>query len=428
MLLLHLLPPFPASVHALMDGLALSLLVFPVLYFFSFRPLIREMAERERTEEELRRQREALYQAEKLAAVGELLAGVAHELNSPLSVVMGRAALLSQTVRDGPVANQAEKIAQAAERCARIVRNFLALARQHPPERQGVLLNHMVQEAVELLAYPLRVDDVEVKLDLAEDLPILWADPHQLHQVVVNLVTNAHHAMLETASPRRLALATRYDLAQGRVSLEVADTGPGIPREIQARIFEPFFTTKPPGQGTGLGLSICQGIVEGHRGTIRVESEPGQGAVFRIELPVEAPPVVKPEVQAGEMLPPVRGKTILVVDDEPEVAGVLADMLSADGHQVVTAANGALALDRLEEGACDLILSDVRMPELDGPGLYREVARRHTQLLERFVFLTGDALGSWTREFIERTGAPRLNKPFAPEDVRRVVQPLLHAA
>ncbi len=388
---------------------------------------IEDLTERKRAEEQLQRQHEALVQTEKLAAMGQLLAGVAHELNNPLSVLLGQAALLRETVRDQPVAGRVEKIAKAAERCARIVKNFLALARQHPPERQRVWLNQVVHEAVELLAYALRVDTVEVTLDLAEDLPVLWADPHQLHQVVVNLITNAHHAMRGTPPPRRLTLATRHNPQLGCVFVEVADTGPGIPPEITSRIFEPFFTTKPPGEGTGLGLSLCQGIIEAHRGTIRVNSQPGHGALFLIELPVEPRAVARPEARAAEAVPPIRGKVILVVDDEPEVAEVMADMLSVDGHHVETASNGALALDKLRERAYDLILSDVRMPELDGPSLYRELERRHPELCRRIIFLTGDTLSVQSREFLEQTGAPDLSKPFVLGEVRRVVQQVLRA-
>jgi signal transduction histidine kinase len=376
-------------------------------------------------EGQVRERTQRLLQTEKVATMGELLAGVAHELNNPLSVIAGQTALLRETVGAGPLGTRAEKIAKAAERCARIVKNFLALARQHPPERQHVRLNQVIEEAVELLAYPLRVDNVEVKRELAEDLPVLWADPHQLHQVVVNLVSNAHHAMRGNPPPRRLTLATRSDLLQGRVSLEVADTGPGIPPAIQARIFEPFFTTKPPGQGTGLGLSLCQGIVEAHGGTMRVESPSGQGAVFRIELPVMAPPVAVPEARTAEGLPPLRDKAILVVDDEPEIAEVLADLLSLDGHQVETAGSGAIALDKLRERAYDVILSDIRMPGLDGPGLYRELARNHAGLVRRFIFITGDILSPETREFLEQNGTPSLSKPFVSDDVRRIVQQVL---
>src|SRR5712691_3903915 len=177
-------------------------------------------------------------QTEKVAAMGELLAGVAHELNNPLSVVVGRVALLRSQLSGSPAAAQLEKVGQAADRCARIVRNFLALARQHPPERRNVHLNDVVREALDLVAYPLRVDGIGVTLELAEDLPAIWADPHQLHQVVVNLVTNAHHAMRETEPPRQLTVTTRAGSSGTRVSLAIADTGPGIPADIRARIFE----------------------------------------------------------------------------------------------------------------------------------------------------------------------------------------------
>jgi len=373
---------------------------------------------------ELRRTQAQLIQAEKLAAMGQLLAGVAHELNNPLSVVMGQAALLGETTADAQVTMRAGKIAEAGERCARIVRNFLALARQRRPERRSLSLNNVVQKAVELLTYSLQVDNVEVTLDLEPGLPSLWADPDQLHQVLVNLVTNAHHAMRAVRSPGRVTVTTRSDAIRGRVCLDVADTGPGIPAEIQTRIFEPFFTTKPPGQGTGLGLSLCHAIVEGYGGTIRVESAPGQGTVFRIALPVEAPLGSGSGVSpAGP--PPVRGKSILLVDDEPEVAATLAELLSIDGHRVDTAGNGVLALDRLREHTYDLIVSDLRMPGLDGPGFYHELKRQHPRFLARIVFLTGDTLSPELRAFLESTGVPSLNKPITMDETREMIRRLL---
>jgi PAS domain S-box-containing protein len=380
----------------------------------------RDLTERKRAEEGLR-------QTEKLAVMGELLAGVAHEMNNPLSIVMGQTALLRQAVEDEPAAERAEKIAQAAERCARIVRNFLALARQRPVERQRTALDRIVREAVELLAYQLRVDSVKTELDLGQDVPILWADPHQLHQVLVNLIANAHHAMRETPPPRRLTFTSRFDAARNCVVLAVADTGPGIPPEIQARIFEPFFTTKAPGEGTGLGLSLCRGVIQEHGGSIQVESQPGRGTVFRVTLPVTTPPATVPETPAAAPGPSLRGKTILVVDDDALVAELLADLLAIDGHQVDTAPNGVVALTKLRERTYDLIVSDVKMPELDGPGLYGEVERRHPGLRRRFVFITGDLLSRETKEFLEQTGAPHFSKPVALEDVRRAVQRALRA-
>ena len=373
-------------------------------------------------EEQVRERTQQLIQSEKLAAMGSLLAGVAHELNNPLSVVMGQAALLELTASAGPMAERVGKIIKAAERCARSVKNLLALARQEPMERQAVSLNQVVQEAIELLAYPLRVDTVEIALELAPDLPEIWADPHQLHQLVVNLVSNAHQAMRTISAPRRIILTTRLVPAASRVLFAVADTGPGISSEVQGRIFEPFFTTKPVGQGTGLGLSLCQGIVERHGGSIRVASQPGHGAVFSIELPVDLRETATSEAAQPASLQPIREKTILIVDDDRDVAETLGDLLQVDGHQVELVANGTLALAKLQSQTYDLILSDVRMPDTDGPRLYTQLERQHPELLRRVAFLTGDTLSAETREFLERTRVPTMAKPFTLEQVRQVLQ------
>jgi two-component system NtrC family sensor kinase len=394
---------------------------------FANESLQREMAERQQAEAQLQQQREALYQREKLAAMGSLLASVAHELNNPLSVVMVQADLLREEIGQGSLAEQVRAITQSADRCVRIVHNFLTLARQHPPDRELVDLNKVVEEVVKLLAYALQVDNIEVDLELAPALPLLGADPHQLHQVVVNLATNAHQALRDEPSPRRLTLTTSYDTVHGRVVLDVADTGPGIPLELQARIFEPFYTTKPPGVGTGLGLSLCRGIVEGHGGTMSVHSQPGHGSIFRVELPVDAIPIARPEEPVPEPAPatPEQEKTILVVDDEPGITSALAYLLRRHGYHVDTASNGRLALHKLRGRAYDLILCDLRMPELDGPGLYRELEQHLPHLLRRVIFLTGDTLSPEAREFLEQAGGLRLNKPFRAAEVRRAVQQAL---
>jgi two-component system NtrC family sensor kinase len=294
--------------------------------------IIRDVTERKQALEQLQRQQEALYQREKLAAMGSLLASVAHELNNPLSVVMVQADLLSLELKDEPLVERIKAMSQSAERCVHLVRNFLALARQNPPQRSQVSLNAVVEDVMELLSYTLRVDNIDLIWRPAEDLPPLWADQHQLHQVVVNLVTNAHQALRGTAAPRQLMLTTRHDPTRRQVSLEVADTGPGIPSALRERIFEPFFTTKPPGVGTGLGLPFCQGIIAGHGGTISVESQPGHGTVFRVDLPVEAVPVPAPETPPPQTSPSSAGKTLLVVDDEPGITSALAYLLRRDGR------------------------------------------------------------------------------------------------
>jgi PAS domain S-box-containing protein len=383
-----------------------------------------DTTESNQTEEALARQNDALLQAEKLAAMGTLLAGVAHELNNPLSVVLGQSSLLRRAVGEGPLQLRVDKIAQAAERCARIVSNFLALARQSPPARQRVDLNQTLREALELLAYGLRVDEIEVSTSLGGDLPVLWADPHQLHQLLINLVTNAHHAMRGMPSARRLTLTTGCDDARERVVLSVEDTGPGIPSDIATRVFDPFFTTKPPGQGTGLGLSLCQGIVESHGGRITAGAAPGGGALFQVELPVGSRPQTEPPGPRPQP-EPTRGKRLLVVDDEPAVAEVLAEMLREEGHAVEIANSGAAALRMLGEGNYDLVFSDIRMPDLDGPGLYREAEARHPELKHRFVFLTGDSLSTETAAFLAKASGRNLDKPFRMDDVQQALRDAL---
>ncbi|HEV8438138.1 MAG TPA: ATP-binding protein [Methylomirabilota bacterium] len=373
-----------------------------------------------RLRERVKERTQQLLQSEKLATMGSLLAGVAHELNNPLAVVLGFAHLLRDGARELATQQRAGKILGAAERCARIVKNFLALARQHPPERGAVNLHEVLQEAVELLAYPLRIDTVRVTFCLADGLPALWADGHQLHQLLVNLIANAHQAMRGQARERQIVITTRRDPDRPTVLLEVTDTGPGIPRDIQQRIFDPFFTTKPPGEGTGLGLSLCRGIIEGHGGSIAVASEPGHGTTFRIELPLVTPPAAARDGTA-ESLPAIASQRILVVDDEAEIAAMVAEALQLDGHAVETAENGAAALIMLERADYDLVLTDTKMPIVTGEDFYRELARRFPALGQRIIFMTGDVMSPEKRAFLDATGAPWVSKPFTPQELRRLV-------
>jgi two-component system NtrC family sensor kinase len=307
------------------------------------------------------------------------------------------------------------------------VRNFLTLAHQYPPERAVVDLNALITHTLELLEPALRVDSIAVDLRLDVDLPSLWADADQIRQVLVNLLTNACQALHEVKAPRQVQLATWCDVTRTRVTIELTDNGPGIPPALQTRIFEPFFTTKPPGVGTGLGLSLCQGIIEGHGGSIQVTSEPGQGTVFHVELPVGAGPVSMSAPPEAETFQPSRAQTILVVDDEPSVIRGLTRLLRRDGHTVDTAPNGRLALARLQERIYDVILSDLRMPELDGSGLYQALEEQYPDLQQRFVFLTGDTVSRETMAFFEQTGVRWLTKPFRAAEVRRAIQQITPA-
>ncbi len=412
------------------DGSAIDLEVYgiPMQYRGQTHMLTitRDITEKKRAEAELARQREMLHQREKLAALGSMLAGVAHELNNPLSVVVARAAILEE--REDPVTRgAASKIRTAAERCARIVRTFLAMARQQQPERRPVDIGEVIAAALELTGYALKTSDIEVQLDLAADAPPVLGDGDQLHQVFMNLIINAQQAMQEQPAPRVLRLRSRFDAGAGTVTIEVADSGPGIPASVRSRIFEPYFTTKPVGSGTGVGLAVCLGIVEAHGGTLVAGGEEGAGAVFTIVLPAASPD----EIRAVDGLPfhaKVAQRAFLVVDDEADVREALAEILAGSGHRVAVAASGREALERMAWERFDVVLTDIRMPDLDGRGLYREIERRWPERTAQVVFVTGDTLTSALRAFAEESGRPVIEKPFLPGDVRRIIEEVLAGA
>ena len=377
-----------------------------------------DLSQQRAAEAEIQRQREALHQSEKLAALGSLLAGVAHELNNPLSVVVGYSSMLEEFAPDEPSRRRAERVHAAADRCARIVKAFLAMARQKPPKFGPVSLNHVVEAALELAAYGLRTADIEVVRELDPGLPAVWGDSDQLHQVVTNLVVNAQHAMQPADGPRRLTV--RSELRHGEVAVVVEDNGPGMPEEVRKRVFEPFFTTKPQGMGVGVGLSLCHGIVSGHGGRIEVETEPGQGSRFVVTLPLSLREVAGGEPAQIEPKPSGRGR-VLVVDDEAELADLVREILSRDGYEVTLAKSGREALSLLEAATPDVIVSDLRMPDLDGPGLWRELKARRPELAARMVFVTGDTLGADASRFLKEAEVPVMEKPLDLGELRRRV-------
>ena len=380
------------------------------------------------------RQRDALRQSEKLSAMGTLLAGVAHELNNPLAIVMGRASLLEEKAEGGPVQDDARRIREAAERCGRIVRTFLNMARQKPPIRSAVQVNDTVRAAADMLGYTLRSHGIQVDLQLADAMPDVQADADQLGQVVLNLVVNAQQAMEAVQGPRVLTLSTGVEaprpLGSGssarepRVWLRVADTGPGVPVAARDRLFEPFFTTKAAGFGTGLGLSVSRSIVREHGGDLVLEPREG-GAVFRMSLPISggAAPASLPvplDTASAE-----QHQRVLVVDDEAEIADLMRAVLEGVGFDVATAESGAVALEMLAEARFDAIVSDVRMPDIDGAALWRAVRDQYPLLARRTLFVSGDTLSAQARQVLEETQCPSLDKPFSRADLLAAVKAVL---
>jgi two-component system NtrC family sensor kinase len=386
----------------------------------------RDISEAKDAEEEIARQRENLHQREKLAAMGSLLAGVAHELNNPLSIVVGRATMLQEEAVDEGTRTIADKIRAAAERCARIVRTFLAMARQRKPEQTVLSINAVVNDCLEMLGYGLRTAGITVERQLALDLPPISGNADQLHQVFLNLIVNAQQAMETQPLPRRLRISS--DCHEGWVRIRIVDNGPGIVPSIRSRIFDPYFTTKPPGGGTGVGLAVSLGIVESHNGSLTMECPPEGGAVFQVLLPIGI------AGQSANQLPPSlarppnsSGPRLLIVDDEPEVGALLADILRRDAAEIEIAASGQEALQLMSNREFDAILTDLRMPEMDGPELYRQIEQRWPRRARLVVFITGDALSPTVQAFLAGTGQPYLEKPFVPAEVRKVVQEIVAA-
>jgi PAS domain S-box-containing protein len=382
-----------------------------------------DLSDRKRDEEELARSREKLHQAEKLTALGGLLAGVSHELNNPLTIVTAQAALLEELAAGSAMASRAAKVRAAAERCSRVVQTFLAMARQKEPERRIVRIADVLGAALRLNEYPLRTAGVDVSLDIAPDLPPLHADPDQLHQVFVNLIVNAQQVLQDKEGERRL-LIRAVAPEPGRLTVEVEDNGPGVAPEIRRRVFDPFFTTKPEGVGTGVGLSFSLGLVEAHGGRLELVEAPGGGACFRVTLDTAAPPVAAvPAAPAATPEPPAKGAA-LVVDDEPDVAEVLAIIATRAGYRVDVAEHGLAAIELLARTDYDVILSDLRMPRLDGPGLYAWIEREKPHLAGRIAFVTGDTLGESTARFLGQCGRPVVEKPFSGKAIRAMLETL----
>jgi two-component system NtrC family sensor kinase len=249
----------------------------------------RDLTRSKRLEREMTHQREALYQSEKMSALGSLLSGVAHELNNPLSIVVGRAIMLEAEAPNPHFAAGIGKIRDAAERCARIVKTFVAIARQRTPEPDWIQLNDVIRSAAEITAQGLHNHAIELELDLAPELPKLWADGAQLSQVLMNLIVNAQQALQQTSGVRRLTIRSCCDSAAGTASIHVVDSGPGIARALRPRIFEPFFTTRGSGIGLGVGLSVSYAIIQSHRGSITLQDDGDtlhNGAHFVIRLPI----------------------------------------------------------------------------------------------------------------------------------------------
>jgi signal transduction histidine kinase len=385
-------------------------------------------AELKKAVETLKSTQAQLIQSEKLSAVGQFVAGVAHELNNPLTAVIGFSDLLGSMETDPKNRRHLELISKSAHRCHKIVHSLLSFARQHAPERRPVAANVLIEEVIEIMAYDLRTSNVAVVKKLGDGLPRIMGDAHQLQQVFVNILGNARQAIEPYRRDGEIVIRT--GLAGGFVQIEFQDNGPGIRPENLARIFDPFFTTKPVGKGTGLGLSLSYGIIQEHGGKIGARSEPGHGATFLIELPVapeEAPAAIADRVpaEAAAGAPLSRGQAVLVVDDEDEILQLTEELLRHAGYAVETALNGARALELIARRKFDLVVCDWKMPGLSGIHVYEQLRQTDPATAARMIFMTGDVINETFQKFLEAEGKPCLPKPFAIGEFRATVAQVL---
>jgi signal transduction histidine kinase len=390
----------------------------------AYQFFFREQTERGRLEQQLR-------QAEKLSALGQMISGIAHELNNPLTVIKGYLELILSKHELPPVTRtDLEKVATECNRAAKLVSNFLALSRQQPAEREIVNLNDLIRRVVELREFECRSAAIQIGLHLDPALPTTQVDPDQIQQVLVNLITNAMQALADRPVPRRISISS--ETRAGAIRIIVEDSGTGIPDAHVPHIFEPFFTTKEVGTGTGLGLSIAHSVMADHHGRIFYQHSTGGGACFVLEFPIRQGPLPPPPTSETTLLiasqvnaEKPQPATILIVDDEKSIAELLGEMLGILGHQATLRNSAPEALELLDEQDFDVIISDFRMPMMDGQAFYREATRMKPYLSKRFVFLSGDVINEETQDFLKSTGNPHMAKPFQLRKVEAVVAKLL---
>jgi two-component system, NtrC family, sensor kinase len=367
---------------------------------------------------ERRRLQDQLIQSEKMSAIGQLIAGIAHDLNNPLASVLGFADFLTEVPHVPPsIREPLTVIREEAERASSIVRNLLGFARKQDNQRRPTALKPLLDGTFVLLRNQLMAHNVEALIEVEPDLPMPDIDPNQIQQVFVNLINNAAQAVASTGRPGTIVVRARRWL--DGVAVDIIDDGPGMSETLAAQVFEPFFTTKAEGEGTGLGLSISQGIVKEHGGRIMLSTEEGKGSTFTVQLPVGARSPAPPIDAASRS--PTKRLRVLVVDDEPHILHYMRATLEAWGHIPVVAGNGEEALAMASNEPFDLIISDLRMPRFGGREFYEELSKRNPSMATRLVFSTGDTVRGDTLAFLETLDRPYLHKPFSLAELRTLL-------
>lgn len=367
---------------------------------------------------------EQLLQSEKLASVGQLVAGVAHELNNPLAIISGYSELMKTIpYLEEKDKKMLDKIIKGVKRCSAIVENLLKFSRKTEIKKTNIKINDVIFDALSMRENQFKVDNIMIIKDFSTILPITVGDQNQLQSVFFNLANNAYDAMYEVNKKGTLLVKTYQE--RNFIIVEFIDDGPGVPVEHQNKIFDPFFTTKEVGKGTGLGLSLCYGIINEHGGQLYFDKSYTKGARFVIKIPIVKPLSVKvPEVKTFDL--PIKAN-ILVIDDEPEILDIQRSVLeSYEYYKVDAVTSGEEGFALIEKNNYDLIISDVKMPgKMDGEDVYWKVKAKDEKIAKRIIFITGD-ISDEIRTFLEKYNILHIRKPFRIKDYLAVVSEALN--
>ncbi len=385
---------------------------------------IRDVTKRKRDEEKGKQLQQELIAASRLASVGEMAAGIAHEINNPLTGVIGFSNLLMKKDIPEDIRKDVNIIYDGAQRIAGITGRMLSYTRQYKPERTSVNVNDIIETTLAIRTYEMESSNIKVETRLDPDLPITTADAGQLQQVFLNIILNAETEMILAHSGGNLTVRT--ERIDNTIRASFMDDGPGIAKENLDKIFNPFFTTREVGKGAGLGLSVCHGIITQHGGKIYARSRLGKGATFIVELPVvtkeEQLKMAEPAAEVSKTLSRAR---ILVVDDDTIVQEFLTKVLGEEGHEVESVGNGDDALKRLGSEDYDVILLDIKLPGMSGIEIYKQLQKSSKPLASKVIFITGDVMKKDTMSFLARAKPPYITKPFDAEQIKKDVNLIL---
>jgi len=369
--------------------------------------------ERKQSEEREKQLLLELNAVSRLATVGEMAAGVAHEINNPLTGVVGFSGLMLKKAIPEDIRKDVDIIHEGARRIASVIDRMLRFARQSKPERTSVNINDIVETTIAMRAYEIQSSDIKITTELDPDLPLTSADAGLLQQAFLNIILNSEQAMKLAHGKGNLTIKT--ERINNTIQASFKDDGPGIAQKNLDKIFNPFFTTREVGQGTGLGLSVCHGIVMQHGGKIYARSKLDKGATFFVELPIvtkdeqlklDEPVAVEPKSASKARM--------LVVDDEPMVQEFITAVLTEEGHEVEVVDNGNDALEKLRNEDYDVILLDIKLPGMSGIDIHQQLQKRSKSLTltSKVIFITGDVMGEDTMSFLSRVKPSYITKPF----------------